>query len=181
MLIVGALFVVACGGSGSPKPAAQTANSQTDTASSSRSTSSDNSSDSSATSSDDNSGGPAVPGNYQQGSAHIEVSGGTNVNADFDTTAGSTTAGFTNISFTGQGGQLVITMSEQDNQSGLAVTFEDGLLTGGQFGDTCQLHTSKKDASEVAGTFTCTNVDGVRGVDAFTGNLNLEGTFSAKA
>ncbi len=73
-----------------------------------------------------------------------------------------------------------LTLRTTETEAGVVVNV-NGLATGGGFDGACQLDVKKNDASELSGSFTCTNVDGVNGGQAFTSNLNVKGTFSAKA
>jgi hypothetical protein len=176
VLTAGLLFAAACGGGGSTKPAAQVDADGESTSSSSQS--------SESSSSDGGAGGGALPGDivqsqYSQGTGHIELSGGKSGSADFNTAGGVTTQGHTLVTFTDGGSNaLILTVSKTENETGIVITL-DGLSTGGQFGDKCTLDVKKNDASELAGTFTCNDVDGVNGGQVFE-HINVKGSFSAK-
>ena len=173
-LLVAAVFlVVACGGSSSPKAAA--GDSQTD----------QQSSTSVQSESSDGGGAGSVPSGivdatYQHGTAHVEISGEKDVELDFNGASGVTNAGNTAVNFHDASGtsSLTITQSDTEEAAGIAVTSSE-VTTGGQFGENCKLELTKHDGSELAGSFTCTDVDGLAGATVFS-NLDIKGTFSAK-
>jgi hypothetical protein len=177
VLTIGVLFVAACGGSGSPKQAAQVTNTTSQT-----SQSSSNSSDSSSASS--SAGGGTVPTNildatYNSGKAHVEISGDANKSVDINSASGFTGQGSTFLTFRdANGNSLTVTMSKTEAGTGVAVTV-DSLTTGGQFNEKCRLELTQNDSSGLVGTFTCAGVDGVDSSTDYH-NLNVKGSFSAK-
>ena len=178
-LAIGLLFTSACGGSS--KPAAKSSDNTPTGQNSSSSQSTDSSSNGGGGGGGTIAGGGVVIGNYSQGSAHVEISGGRSESTDFNAAGGATTPDGTFVSFTSGDGQnsMTITVSPKQDETGVAVSI-NGLTTGGAFNDKCRIDVTKNDASELTGTFTCTGVDGVSGSQVFQGNLNVTGRFSAK-
>jgi hypothetical protein len=180
VLVAALLLATACGGSSSPKPSA--ASTGTNSQSSQQTSSSSDSSSTSGSSSSDAGAAPQIfDANYQQGSAHVEISGGANRTVDLTKAGGYTVSGATVVTFTDAQSQnaLSVTSSKSSGDaSGITLT-AGGISTAGEFGRDCQLTVTKNDASEFAGKIQCTNVDGIEGSTVHSG-LNVNGTFSAK-
>lgn len=179
VLTAGLFFVAACGGSS--KPAAKSA----DNASAGNQTSSSSSTSSSSDGGGGGGGtivaGNVVVGNYSQGNGHVDITGGRSESMDFNAAGGASSPDGTFATFTSADGQstMTITVSEKQNETGVAVSV-NGLTTGGGFGDKCSIDVTKNDASELSGTFECKGVDGISGSEIFSGNLDVKGRFSAK-
>ena len=177
LILAVATILTACGGSGSPAatPGSVASDGQGDTGAGAPSEAA-----------------PAPGGNvevptvaealYQSGTAHIEVSGGRQLTADAALVPGASMGlsdGTMLAIYQFGEGQEVGTFSVSINpDTGPAVTLQaPNIITGGDSATGCAIEFTKSDATGVAGTFRCANIDSLTTLDVT--KIDMSGSFSA--
>lgn len=178
LILVSAAMLTACGGSGSPATTAGPAASEGQGDASGQ-------------------GGPSeaapAPGAnvevptiaealYQSGTARVEVSGGRQLTADAALVPGASMGlsdGTMLAIYQFGEGQEIGTFSVSVNaDTGPAVTLQaPNIVTGGDSATGCAIEFTKSDATGVAGTFRCTNIDSLSTLDVT--KIDMSGSFSA--
>jgi hypothetical protein len=122
-----------------------------------------------------------VPATYQSGTAAIEVSGGRQLSAEAVLVPGASMAfdGTMLAIYSFGEGQEAGTFSVSVNlDTGPAVTLQaPNIITGGDAATGCAIEFTKSDATGVAGTFRCTNIDSLSSLEVT--KVDLSGSFAA--
>jgi hypothetical protein len=116
---------------------------------------------------------------YSSGSAHVEVSGGTQLTLDAPLAVGMsmTGAGATLLMYPAEGSEGELFSISSSPETGLGFTLQmPGLVTGGD-SSACPIELTQNDASGIAGRFDCSGLDALLG--AVGGSVNVKATFSA--
>jgi hypothetical protein len=124
--------------------------------------------------------GPAVvDGNWTKAVGHLEITGGRTLTLD-GLGAAFSMGGLTSVSFADEAHTFLVAMTiSNGEESGVAISGQN-LIAGGTFGKDCQVNVTKREPAELAGTFSCTNVDAADPAKGETFKVTLNGTFSAK-
>lgn len=132
-------------------------------------------------------GGGSIPtiadGRYKGGTAHIEVSGDVNetLDAALSPVVSITTSGLTALTYsTGSATTQVVVNVVFNPDTGPAISYQSAkVLAAGGVSEGCHVELTKNDASGLAGTFSCSGLEGLAPGAVDPAKVDLKGTYSA--